>query len=255
MSNVDPKSRRVRRPPLFPFGCVLHSRHHQMVWTPLSEAVRYRSTNMTDVSSRSRCSMQHRASPWSEVTLHCALTCKTDEDSHLAKLVELKSGETFNGHLIACDNFMNLTLKEAYQTSADGEKFWKLAEAYVRGNNIKYIRVAESLVDEVKKHEEEQQRLRNAASSGGGGGGRGGGGGGGERGGRGGGQRGGARGGGPNDRGSFRGELTIYALDTGASIADFPTRKGGRGDHRGGRGGRGGAADRGAQRGGRGRGQ
>ncbi|CEQ42178.1 SPOSA6832_03969 [Sporobolomyces salmonicolor] len=33
-------------------------------------------------------------------------------------LVELKNGETFNGHLVGCDNFMNLTLKEVYQTSA-----------------------------------------------------------------------------------------------------------------------------------------
>ncbi|BGP52943.1 RNA processing protein [Rhodotorula sphaerocarpa] len=33
-------------------------------------------------------------------------------------LVELKNGETFNGHLVACDNFMNLTIKEVYQTSA-----------------------------------------------------------------------------------------------------------------------------------------
>lgn len=32
--------------------------------------------------------------------------------------MELKNGETFNGHLVACDNFMNVTLKEVYQTSA-----------------------------------------------------------------------------------------------------------------------------------------
>lgn len=33
-------------------------------------------------------------------------------------LVELKNGSTFNGHLVACDNFMNLTLREVYETSA-----------------------------------------------------------------------------------------------------------------------------------------
>ncbi|KAI5479761.1 U6 snRNA-associated Sm-like protein LSm4 [Pseudohyphozyma bogoriensis] len=54
-------------------------------------------------------------------------------------LVELKNGETFNGHLIGCDNFMNLTLKEVYQTSADGEQFWKLPECYVRGNNVRLV--------------------------------------------------------------------------------------------------------------------
>lgn len=32
-------------------------------------------------------------------------------------LVELKNGETLNGHLVMCDNWMNLTLKEVVQTS------------------------------------------------------------------------------------------------------------------------------------------
>ncbi|KAF8450095.1 hypothetical protein BGX38DRAFT_1184345 [Terfezia claveryi] len=32
-------------------------------------------------------------------------------------LVELKSGETLNGHLVNCDTWMNLTLKEVIQTS------------------------------------------------------------------------------------------------------------------------------------------
>ncbi|BGP44883.1 hypothetical protein JCM10450v2_000698 [Rhodotorula kratochvilovae] len=110
-------------------------------------------------------------------------------------LVELKNGETFNGHLIACDNFMNLTLKEVYQTSAEGDRFWKLPEAYVRGNNIKYIRVAENLVDQVKEQEEEQRRRGGQGGRGARGGGMGmrGGGGGRDR-GRGGG---GGRGGGP----------------------------------------------------------
>lgn len=52
-------------------------------------------------------------------------------------LVELKSGETLNGHLINCDTWMNLTLKEVVQTSAEGDKFVRLAEAYVRGNNVR----------------------------------------------------------------------------------------------------------------------
>lgn len=32
-------------------------------------------------------------------------------------LVELKNGETLNGHLVQCDTWMNLTLKEVVQTS------------------------------------------------------------------------------------------------------------------------------------------
>lgn len=35
-----------------------------------------------------------------------------------SQLVELKNSETFNGHLVACDNYMNITLRDVYQTSA-----------------------------------------------------------------------------------------------------------------------------------------
>jgi U6 snRNA-associated Sm-like protein LSm4 len=51
-------------------------------------------------------------------------------------LVELKNGETLNGHLVNCDTWMNLTLKEVVQTSPEGDKFFRLAEVYVRGNNV-----------------------------------------------------------------------------------------------------------------------
>lgn len=50
-------------------------------------------------------------------------------------LVELKNGETLNGHLVNCDTWMNLILKEVVQTSGDGETFTRLAEVYIRGNN------------------------------------------------------------------------------------------------------------------------
>jgi small nuclear ribonucleoprotein (snRNP)-like protein len=54
-------------------------------------------------------------------------------------LVELKNGETLNGHLVNCDTWMNLTLKEVVQTSPEGDKFFRLAEVYVRGNNVSAI--------------------------------------------------------------------------------------------------------------------
>lgn len=54
-------------------------------------------------------------------------------------LVELKNGETLNGHLVNCDTWMNLTLKEVVQTSPDGDKFFRLAEVYVRGNNVSVL--------------------------------------------------------------------------------------------------------------------
>ncbi|KAL7423747.1 hypothetical protein Q5752_001329 [Cryptotrichosporon argae] len=83
-----------------------------------------------------------------------------------AMLVELKNGVTFNGHLVECDNFMNVTLREVYQTSADGERFWKMKEMYIRGNVIKYFRIADSILDQAA---EEQERLRAQRKSQGGG--------------------------------------------------------------------------------------
>jgi hypothetical protein len=52
-------------------------------------------------------------------------------------LVELKDGETLNGHLVSCDTWMNLVLKEVVQTSPDGDRFFRLQQVYVRGNNVR----------------------------------------------------------------------------------------------------------------------
>lgn len=59
-------------------------------------------------------------------------------------LVELKNGETLNGHLVNCDNWMNLILKEVVQTSPEGDRFFKLPEVYIRGNNVCHIDAAYS---------------------------------------------------------------------------------------------------------------
>ena len=93
-------------------------------------------------------------------------------------LVELKNGETLNGHLINCDTWMNLTLKEVVQTSPEGDKFFRLPEVYVRGNNvriflpahpfsrltdrlqIKYLRVPDEIVDLVKDQQQSQPASR-----------------------------------------------------------------------------------------------
>lgn len=115
-------------------------------------------------------------------------------------LVELKNGETLNGHLIQCDTWMNLTLREVVQTSPEGDKFVRLPEVYVKGNNIKYLRVPDDVIDIAR----EQQHNQHGGHRGGRGGGqnRGEYGGRGGRGGRGGGDRGGHQRGG---RGRGRG--------------------------------------------------
>ncbi|CAB4385293.1 unnamed protein product [Rhizophagus irregularis] len=78
-------------------------------------------------------------------------------------LVELKNGETFNGHLVNCDNWMNLTLREVIQTSPEGDRFWRLPECYIRGNTIKYLRVPDEIMEMVK---EDTLRQRPGPSSG-----------------------------------------------------------------------------------------
>ena len=121
-------------------------------------------------------------------------------------LVELKNGDTYNGHLVSCDNYMNLKLRGVIITSRDGERFWRITECHIRGSTIKYLRVPDEvmeLVDEVEANEKRERDERRRGRSRGGGRGRGnrtnfnrG------RGGRGGGSR---RGGGRGGRGGGRG--------------------------------------------------
>ncbi|KAI9765345.1 MAG: hypothetical protein M1840_007425 [Geoglossum simile] len=81
-------------------------------------------------------------------------------------LVELKNGETLNGHLVNSDTWMNLTLKEVVQTSPDGDKFFRLPEVYVRGNNIKFLRVPDEIIDLVKESQQNQQPSRGGRGGG-----------------------------------------------------------------------------------------
>ena len=62
-------------------------------------------------------------------------------------LIELKSGETYNGTLESCDAFMNINLADVIVTNRTGDRFWSLKSCYVRGVCVKYLRVQ----DEVRK--------------------------------------------------------------------------------------------------------
>jgi len=81
-------------------------------------------------------------------------------------LVELKDGETLNGHLVSCDNWMNLVLREVVQTNPEGNRFFRLPEVYVRGNNIKYLRVPDEIVDTVKEQQQHDQANRQSRGGG-----------------------------------------------------------------------------------------
>lgn len=45
---------------------------------------------------------------------------------------------------------MNLILREVICTASDGDKFWRQAEAYIRGNTIRCIRLPEEIIDIAK---------------------------------------------------------------------------------------------------------
>jgi U6 snRNA-associated Sm-like protein LSm4 len=62
-------------------------------------------------------------------------------------LVELKSGETYSGVLAECDGWMNMHMRDAVLTSKDGDKFWRVPACYIRGNNVKTIRVPDEVID------------------------------------------------------------------------------------------------------------
>lgn len=49
-----------------------------------------------------------------DTTLYSVFFCS------LPQLVELKNGETYNGHLVSCDTWMNINLREVICTSKVG---------------------------------------------------------------------------------------------------------------------------------------
>ncbi|KAI1356826.1 hypothetical protein F5Y01DRAFT_301028 [Xylaria sp. FL0043] len=79
-------------------------------------------------------------------------------------LVELKNGETLNGHLVQCDTWMNLTLKEVVQTSPVWPRYLPYSQRtiqsltlqYLGSGQIKYLRVPDEIIDLVKDQQHSQ---------------------------------------------------------------------------------------------------
>jgi len=55
---------------------------------------------------------------------------------------------------------MNINLREVICTSRDGDKFWRMPECYIRGSNIKYLRIPDEVIDLVKEEVNSKQRQR-----------------------------------------------------------------------------------------------
>ncbi|XP_073113982.1 probable U6 snRNA-associated Sm-like protein LSm4 isoform X3 [Elaeis guineensis] len=82
--------------------------------------------------------------------MHLPLSLLKTAQGH-PMLVELKNGEAYNGHLVNCDTWMNIHLREVICTSKDGDRFWRMPECYIRGNTIKYLRVPDEVIDKVQE--------------------------------------------------------------------------------------------------------
>eukprot|EP00727_Mastigamoeba_balamuthi_P008614 m51a1_g4375 putative u6 snrna-associated sm-like protein lsm4 (241) ;mRNA; f:323469-324509 len=68
-------------------------------------------------------------------------------------LVELKNGETYNGNLVNCDPYMNISLRKVICTSRDGDKFWKLSHCLIRGNVVKYLCIPDEVLEMVAEED------------------------------------------------------------------------------------------------------
>ncbi|KAI7842656.1 hypothetical protein COHA_003760 [Chlorella ohadii] len=60
--------------------------------------------------------------------------------------------------MVQCDTWMNIHLREVICTSKDGDRFWRMPEAYIRGNTIKYLRVPDEVLDKAKEAEAQMKR-------------------------------------------------------------------------------------------------
>lgn len=84
--------------------------------------------------------------------------------------IELKNGEIVEGELTNVDNWMNLTLSNVSQydnigTSAStgpSKEVIKTKEVYLRGTYIKYIRLQDGIIDQVKQQISNNNNTNNA---------------------------------------------------------------------------------------------
>ncbi|QRV84160.1 hypothetical protein RhiJN_12176 [Ceratobasidium sp. AG-Ba] len=53
--------------------------------------------------------------------------------------------------ILSTATLLNITLREVYQTSPEGDHFWKLKECYIRGSMIKYLRVQKRFLIRLKR--------------------------------------------------------------------------------------------------------
>jgi U6 snRNA-associated Sm-like protein LSm4 len=66
-------------------------------------------------------------------------------------MVELRNGETYNGHLAEIDFLMNIVIRDVIRTSRSGDQFTRIAEVYIRGSTVKYLRIPDEVIEKVQE--------------------------------------------------------------------------------------------------------
>ncbi|CAN7075712.1 unnamed protein product [Brassica oleracea var. botrytis] len=137
-------------------------RHHETEYLAALEVAYSKLPDNTFKDLRRKLPVTRTLFPWQN-TLQFSLTrelplslLKTAQGHPM--LVELKNGETYNGHLVNCDTWMNIHLREVICTSKDGDRFWRMPECYIRGNTIKYLRVPDEVIDKVQEEKTRTDR-------------------------------------------------------------------------------------------------
>lgn len=74
--------------------------------------------------------------------------------------IELKTGECYNGYILTADYFMNFKMRDVTITSPDGEKFYHVDECFVRGNNVKYVRVSEEALEKAEANKKNAKKAQ-----------------------------------------------------------------------------------------------
>ena len=64
-------------------------------------------------------------------------------------MVDTKNGDSYDGTLEGCDNYMNIKLKDVIATNSDGV-FSKFPVVFIRGNNVKSIQLSDEILENYK---------------------------------------------------------------------------------------------------------
>ena len=74
-------------------------------------------------------------------------------------MVDTKNGESYDGTLLGCDNYMNISLKDVIRTTTTGQ-FAKFDKVFIRGNHVKSIQLSEEILEKYQAELKRKCKLK-----------------------------------------------------------------------------------------------